>query len=710
MDATNLSRKTYFGSCPHDCPDNCAMLFDVEDGRLVKVRGNPNNSYTTDRLCVKLNDYEKHHYNPDRLLYPMRRVGEKGGNQFERISWDSALNEIQEQWSAIISEYGAEAILPYGYAGNIGVINGINSGDAFFNRLGASTGEKTFCASSNITAQLMTIGPSLGTDPESFVHSKYIVVWGANPISTHTHLWPFILRARKNGAKLIVIDPYRTRTAARADWHIAPRPGTDVVLALSMINVLAQRDLIDRDYVERFCLGFDELIGSASEYPPARAAEITGVSAADIESFATEYATSAPAVIRVGVGIERYPSGGQAIRAIDCLPALTGAWRHVGGGLLQMPIFVPTRNDFISRPDWVDPQTRILNITRIGELLNDSKLDPPIKSLMIWNANPLSQAPDSNNVERGLARKDLFTVVSEQFLTDTARFADIILPATMAAEQNDIQTSWGHFYINLNQQAIDAPGEAVPNSELFRRLAARMGFANDARFTMSDMELLQQALDWDAPLLQGRSWEDLCRDGTIRVNVPEPDQYAPHAEGNFPTPSGKCEFISALGMEHGFVAPPMRQGREDKQDSAPINAVPDYVPNVESGADTKYPLKLLTPKSHGFLNSEYANEPHKMRAQGEQTVIINPVDAGVRGIADGDEVRIHNDRGSLIGAAELSDKVCSGTVLAYFGYWTSQNKAGAANALTAARSGFAGAPGYYDVAVELALNEATGSG
>lgn len=695
--------KTVFGACPHDCPDGCAMLFDVADGKLIKVRGNPNNSYTTNRLCAKLNDYDKHHYNPDRLLYPMRRAGKKGSGRFERISWDQALDQIRDTWQDLIEQYSAESILPYGYAGNLGLLNGMNSGDAFFNRLGATTSEKTFCASGNVTAQLMTIGPTLGTDPESFIYSKYIVVWGANPISTHSHLWPFILRAQRNGAKVVVIDPFRTRTAARADWHIAPRPGTDAVLALSMIDVLVKQKLIDHDYIDNYCLGFDELAASAADYPPERAAEITGIPARDIEAFASEYAQTQPSVIRVGVGLERYPSGGQAIRAIDCLPALTGAWRQVGGGLLQMPIFVPSRGDYLSRPDWIDPNTRVLNITRIGELLNDADLSPPIKSVMIWNANPLTQAPDANNVARGLAREDLFTIVSEHFMTDTARYADLLLPATMAAEQDDILTAWGHFHINLNVKAIEAPGEAIPNSELFRRLAGRFGYDDDSRFTLSDVELLQESLDWNAPLLAGRSWNDLQEHGTIRVNVPPPDQYAPHAAGNFPTPSGKCEFVSDLGAQHGYVGPPLRQGRADKQNSTPISRAPDYTPNIDSVSNAKYPLQLLSPKSHGFLNSEYANEAHKVRVQGEQAVMINATDANARRIRDGDEVQVVNNRGKLIGSAKISDKVLTGTVVAHFGYWKSQNKADAVNALTAARSGFAGTPGYYDVNVELEL-------
>ena len=544
MTSEDNAKTTFFGACPHDCPDGCAMLFDVEDGKLVKVRGNPANTYTTDRLCAKINDYHAHHYNPDRLLYPMRRTGPRGSDNFERISWDDALATIGDRWKNIIASHGSEAILPYGYAGNLGLLNGMNSGDAFFNRLGASTGEKTFCASGNVTAHVMTIGPSLGTDPESFVHSKFIIVWGANPVSTHSHLWPFILKAQRSGAKVVVIDPFRTRTAARADWHIAPRPGTDVVLALSMIHILITEELIDQDYVDRYCLGLDELAASAADYPADIAEEITGIPASEIRQLAREYAQTQPAVIRVGVGMERYPSGGQAIRAIDCLPGLVGAWRHTGGGLLQMPVFAPVRSDLISRPDWIDTDTRVLNLARIGEILT-GELDPPVKSLFVWNANPLTQAPDTNTVRQGLAREDLFTVVSEQFMTDTALYADIVLPATMAAEQDDILTSWGQFYVSLNQKAIEAPGEAVPNVELFRRLAGAMGI-DDPHFQQTDIEMLRDALDWNSPLLAGESFESLQQTGTIRLKVDPPDTYAPHATGNFPTPSGNPSLFNKI--------------------------------------------------------------------------------------------------------------------------------------------------------------------
>lgn len=676
------------------------MLYLVENGKLVNVQGNPAQPYTHGRLCVKVKDYHAHHYNPDRVLQPLRRRGPKGSSKFDSITWDTALAEIGERWNAIISEYGAEAILPYGYAGNMGVLNGMNAGDAFFNKLGASIGEKTFCASSSVTAQLMTIGPSLGTDPESFVHAKYIVLWGTNTLSTNSHLWPYVLKARRRGARIVVIDPCRTRTAAQADWHIAVRPGTDAALALAMIHTIVTDGLVDQDYVDRYTVGFDELKASAANYPPEQAAAITGIAADSIRQLAREYAQTPPAVIRTGVGLERYPNGGQGLRAIDCLPAVTGAWRHVGGGLLQMPVFVPVRFDALSRPDWIRPETRIINLAQLGAVLTGGiDLNPPVKSLFIWNANPVSQAPDANEVERGLAREDLFTIVSEQFITDTAAYADLILPATMAGEHDDIVTSWGHFYIALNQRAVEPAGAAVSNTELFRRLAAAMRFT-DPHFRKTDDELIADALDWDSPLLAGKSLDGLKAEGFVRLSVPDADHYAPHAEGNFPTASGKCEFRSLLGESSGFVAPILRQLRADAQAGDPIRPVPEFVAATDRGS---YPLNLLTPKSHAFLNSGYANEAHKLRTQGEQFVLIHPDDAAARGIRDGDDVRIYNARGELRADARVTDATQAGTLVATFGYWRSRNRGGGAvNAVTEATTvGFAGTPFYNDARVEI---------
>lgn len=683
------------------------MLYTVNEGRLTKVSGNPDHPFTRGRLCVKLKDFAQHHYNPDRLRYPLRRTGPKGKGKFVRISWDEALDEITDRWQRLIADYGAETILPYGYAGNMGLLNGMNAGDAFFNKLGATIGEKTFCASSAVTSQLMTVGPTLGTDPESFVRARFIIIWGGNTVSTNSHLWPFVATAQKDGAKVVVIDPYRSRTARHADWHIAPRPGTDGALALAMINLIIRMDWLDKDYVSKYTVGFEALKAAASSYSVEVAERITGVSAEEITALAYEYAQRQPAVIRVGVGLERYPNGGQAIRAIDCLPALVGAWRYVGGGLLQMPVFVPVRADVLSKPEWIREDVRVLNLSNLAGILTDTSLVPAVNSIFVWNANPVSQAPNSNKVVEGLLREDLFTVVSEHFMTDTARYADLVLPATMAAEHNDIVTSWGHFYIAMNHKAIEPPGEAISNFDLFQRLARRFGF-DHRRFTASEKAILAESLDWHAPLLQGRSFEVLEQNGFIRLNVPESDSYLPHAAGNFPTSSGKCEFRSSLDASAGFVAPTLRQMLAERQSSLPIDPVPSYVPTVsgESGAldgDGRPLLHMISPKSHGFLNSGYANEEDKWSKQQEQFILMNPIDATVRGIESGDAVRVFNGGGGLVAVARVTDDVSQGVTVVTFGYWRSRNREdGAVNAVTTNQvSGFAGTPYYNNTKVQV---------
>jgi anaerobic selenocysteine-containing dehydrogenase len=516
------------GACPHDCPDTCAFLYDVKNGKLVDVTGDPDHPMTRGGLCVKLNGFAEHHYNPDRLLYPMRRTGAKGSGLFERISWSDALAEIKSRWTDIIAAYGAQAIMPHVYLGHQGTLNGLTAGDAFFNRLGSTVAEKTYCESGSSTAWIMTVGPSGGLDLESLAYAKYIIVWGMNMISTNLHAWPFILEAQKKGAKIVVIDPVRTRTAKQADWHVVIKPGTDGALALGMMNVIIAEGLVDYDYVEKYTLGFEELKARAAGYPPERVAQITGIPAADIQKLAREYATTQPAAIRQGVAIERSRGGGQAIRAITCLPALVGAWRHVGGGTAEMPIWeFPTRFDRICRPDFIKPGTRVINELELGSALSgEMALDPPIRSLFVYNSNPVSQAPAQAKLVQGLQREDLFTVVSELFVTDTARYADILLPATMQGEQYDLMVTWGHLYMMLNQPAIPAPGECIPNVELFRRLAKTMGF-DDAYWDMTDDEMLLDFYDWDSPQLQGITLDLLKERGYMRLNVGDPDKRLP---------------------------------------------------------------------------------------------------------------------------------------------------------------------------------------
>ena len=673
---------TVRGACPHDCPDTCAFIYHVEDGKLVDVTGDKHHPMTRGGLCVKLNDFASRHYNPDRILHPMKRVGPKGSGAFERISWDEALAEIKSRWTGIIDEYGAQAILPHVYLGHQGTLNGLTAGDAFFNRLGSSVAEKTYCESGSSTAWHMTVGGTGGLDVESLAYAKYIIVWGMNMTSTNLHGWPFVLEAQKKGAKVVVIDPVRNRTAKGADWHIAIRPGTDGALALGMMNVIIAEGLVDQDYIDKYTLGFEELKGRAAEYPPERVAEITGVSAQDVRKLAREYATSQPSAIRQGVALERSRGGGQAIRAITCLPALVGAWRHVGGGTVEMPIWeFPFRFDRICRPDWIKPGTRVVNELDLGAALTgEIPLDPPIMSLFVYNSNPVSQAPAQAKIVKGLQREDLFMVASELFVTDTAKYADILLPATMQAEQFDLMVTWGHLYVMLNIPAIEAPGECVPNVEMFRRLAKTMGFTDDY-WDRSDEEMLLDFYDWDSPQLQGITLDMLKEKGWARLNVGLPGERAPHAEGNFKTASGKCEFKASMAANGNFVVPVWRSMYEDMQPGDPIDPLPDYIPPYESPASNpemaaRFPLSIISPKPHAFLNSQYANEEKKKARQGELTVTIHPHDAAARGIAEGDRVRCFNDRGHFEGPAVLSDDVMPGLVMANVGHWTSESTAG----------------------------------
>ena len=440
---TDNTQKTAHGGCPHDCPDTCAMIYEVEGGKLVGVKGNPDHPMTRGGLCVKLKDYEKRHDHPDRLLYPLRRIGPKGTKQFERISWDDALDEITSKWQAIIAEHGPHAILPNSYLGNQGLVHGLNGGDAFFNRMGATVCERTFCGEGSCTAWLLTVGPTAGVDPESFIHAKYIVIWACNSVSTNLHHWHIVKDAQKKGAKVIVIDSYASKTAKEADWHIAPKPGTDGALAMAIIHTLIEENLVDQDYIDNYTVGYADLAERARPRTPEWAGQITGVPAADIRKFAREYATTPPAAIRLGVALERSYGGGQAIRAVSCLPALIGAWRHVGGGAMQFSVWEhPYKFDVICRPDLIPEGTPVVNNLQLGRVLTgEIKLDTPIKSLMCWNTNPVTQAPETDKIIEGLKREDLFMISAEHFISDTAAYADIILPASMGAEMEDMVLS-----------------------------------------------------------------------------------------------------------------------------------------------------------------------------------------------------------------------------------------------------------------------------
>lgn len=702
--------RTFHGGCPHDCPDTCSMTYTVKAGRLVEVKGKAEHPYTRGGLCTKLKDFDQRHYNADRVLYPLRRRGPKGSRGYVRIGWDEALAEIKARWSALIAEHGPQSIMPCSYLGNQGIVQGLNAGDAFFNRLGATVCERTFCASGSSTAWLLTVGPSGGMCPESFAWSKYIVIWACNSVSTNLHHWHVVKEAQKSGAKLVVIDSYLSRTAREADWHLCPKPGTDGALAMALIQSIIEQGLVDRDYVANHSVGYEELAERARECTPEWAEGITGVAAADIRRLARDLATEQPAAIRMGVALERHHGGGQTIRAITCLPALTGAWRHVGGGVMQMPLWdFPIAFDRLCRPDWIPEGTQVVNILQLGRALTgEMPLETPLKSVMFYNTNPITQAPETEKIARGLARDDLFVVAAEQFISDTAAYADIILPATMAAEMDDMVLSWGHNYLTYNQRAIEPPGETASNAEIFRRLARTFGF-NDEQFQRSDADMVEHYLNWDAPQLAGVTMEDFKREGYARLKVGAPGERAPHREGNFPTPSGKCEFLSSAAAGGNFVAPPFRQGYEARQGGEPIDPLPGYVPPRESPASNpvlaaKYPLSIVSPKSHAFLNSCYANEPHKIRQQTDQFVLIHPRDAAARGIGEGAAVRVFNDRGEFQGDARLTEDTPPGVVVATLGYWRSRNRThGTVNSISSDEFVNMGhAPSFSDNLVEVA--------
>ncbi|HET9317906.1 MAG TPA: molybdopterin oxidoreductase family protein [Vicinamibacteria bacterium] len=682
-------RKTLRVVCPHDCPDTCVMTVEVEDGRAVGIGGDPEHRFTAGFLCAKVNHYLERVYSPDRVLHPLRRVGKKGEGKFERITWDQALDEIASRFKDVIAKHGAQAILPYSYAGNMGLLSYGSMDRRFFGALGASLLDRTICASAGTAGLKATIGRSLGFDPEAIVHARLIVAWGANIVSSNVHLWPFIEEARRRGARLVTIDPYRSRTAEKSDQHIALFPGTDAALALAMIHVAFRDGLEDRDYLERYTIGAAELRERAREWTPERAAQVTGVPAADIEAFAREYASTQPSAIRLNYGLNRHAGGGMAVRTIACLPAVTGAWRHVGGGvLLSASGTFPVDAEALERPDLVPKGTRTLNMSELGRLLEPGRLDPPVMALFVYNSNPGAVAPEQERVRAGLMRDDLFLVVHDLFRTDTTDFADVVLPATTTLEHYDIHKAYGHLYLSLSKPAIDPVGESKPNTEVFRLLAARMGLEHPS-LRESDESMARQALKWEHPHLRGIDFDRLEREGTVRLSVPDP--YAPFAQGGFPTPSGKCELVADSLAEMG------------------LDPVPAYVPPREGPTSNpqrarEFPLAFISPPAPHFLNSTFSAQPTLARRESEPFLTLHPEDAAPRGILDGEMVRTFNDRGAFLARARVSDAARPGVVVGLSIWWSKMCPGGRnANAVTSQElTDMGGGATFYDALVEVA--------
>jgi anaerobic selenocysteine-containing dehydrogenase len=669
------------------------MLVTVENGRATRVAGDPDHPVTRGFLCTKVNRYVERTYHPDRLLHPLRRVGPKGRGEFVEISWNEAIETIASRLTSIVSSPdGAQAILPYSYAGTMGLIQGESMDRRFFHSLGASKLDRTICSMAGTVGMRMTVGANIGADPEGIPSSDLVLLWGTNTLTSNPHLWPFVLEARANGARIIAIDPIKTRTAAQCDEWLPIRPGTDAALALGMMNVLFERGLIDDDYVERHTIGIEELRKRAGEYPPDRVAKITGLPANDIVRLAEIYGNAKAAFIRVNYGLQRHAGGGMAVRTIACLPALTGHWRRAGGGVqLSSSANFLFNKAALARPD-LSPPVRTINMIKLGEALTRPHAGvggPAVRALVVYNSNPAAVAPDRVEVLKGLGREDLFTVVLEHFQTDTADWADIVLPATTQLEHWDVHLSYGHHYVTLNQPSIVPVGEAKPNSEIFRLLAARMKLT-DQIFRDDDVTLIEQSLATNADKMRGVTLDTLRDKGWARLNVPTP--YLPYADGGFTTPTGKCEFVSPRLAEMGL-------------DPVPTFTAPYEFPDTAPELAKRFPLTLISSPAHQFLNTTFVNVEPLRRAAREPECLIHPADAERRAIAAGMRVVVYNDRGAFTAVARVEDTIREGVAWAPSIWWGKLAADGAnANHTTSQRETDMGhGPVFYDNLVEVSI-------
>ncbi len=667
------------GACPHDCPDTCSFITEVQDGIALKVRGNPAHAHTAGALCAKVSKYTERTYHPERLLYPMRRVGAKGAGQFERVSWDEALTDIAAKLTSIAAR-DPQAIQPYSYAGTMGMAQSEGMAARFFNKLGASFLDRTICSSAGTAGLMHTLGGKVGMKVEFFAESKLIIIWGSNSITSNLHFWRHVTEVKRLGARVWCIDPRRSETAEKCHEHIALLPGTDAALALAIMHELIEHDWLDHDYIAQHTLGWEKLKERALLWNPERAAQVCGVPAAQIMQIAREYGEAAkrgePVAIRLNYGMQRVRGGGNAVRAVSCLPALVGAWRHRAGGmLLSSSGQFPVQREALFRPDLLAGKTpRTINMITIGDDLlrnTSAEFGPKIEALIVYNSNPMAVAPDSSKVVQGFAREDLFTVVLEHFQTDTADYADYILPATTQLEHWDVHLSYGHTDVLLNKPAIAPVGESKPNTQIFRELAQRMGYT-DACFADDDETLCRTAFG-DAV-----SFDDLLRDGFATLKIAD----APFANGGFPSASGKCEFDS------------------------PAVGLPDHVPNYElPNSDARYPLAMISPPARNFLNSTFVNVKSLRDMEGEPLLEISAEDAAARGIADGSVVKVFNDRGAYHCKARISSRARAGVVNGLGIWWRKLGMRGTnVNEVTSQQLTDMGrGPVFYDCVVQVQM-------
>ncbi len=642
------------GACPHDCPDTCATWTEVRDGVAVGFRGDDAHPITQGWLCAKVRPYLDRVYHPDRLQYPLRRSGAKGEGRWERISWDEAIAEIAGRWQEIIATDGPAAILPYSYSGTLGLVQNAVTAARLFNRMGASGLERSICDAAASAAIAATLGAKWAPPPQDVVHAKLVVIWGHNPASTNPHFMPFLRRAQRAGTKVIVIDPRRTTTARSADLHLQPKPATDGALALGLANVIFAEGLHDESWLEAHALGWRALRERAADFPPERVSAITGLSVETIVALARDYATTKPALLKFSDGIQRHGNGGQTVRALLSLAAITGNIGRLGGGVFYSTSgYVVWDAEAVGHASECPPTPRIVNMNRLGAALTGEVSDPPIRSLYVFNANPAASTPNSARIVEGLRRDDLFVVVHDLFMTDTADYADIVLPATSQLEQVDLHKGYGHHFLQYNHRAIEPLGEARPNWDVMRTLAAAMGY-DEPWLRQSVEEVIDEVLaatKRDNPLLDGITLERLQSEGSVPYAGVAPG-WVPFADGVFPTPSGKVELVS------------------EAMAAAGLDPLPDYQPPAEfANGAAGDELVMLSGAAHHYVSSSLANIPVLMRKEGEPFLEISPVDAAARGIGHGEPVIVANGRGSVRLRAVVTEDVPPGVVVSPKGPW-----------------------------------------